>query len=203
MNDRVQQALQQSRVEQSECYTACSLCSARVAVMPSLESGVKISSVNTLIFNFYDVRISIREKQTILRYIPGYLQLNLTNVTQKEGQRPKSLVDSSLLLLTFLHICIFNQFISPSLSLSLFSLPLSIPLSLSISLCTFSSLCISPTLIILLIFSCFSLYLFEPLSSSLSTGCQLKQNGNMQLKAQDKRQQIRSFQLAFTTFQSK
>ena len=62
MNDRVQRALQQSRIEWSECHAACSLCSARVAVMLSLESGVKISSVNTKIFNFYDVRISIRDK---------------------------------------------------------------------------------------------------------------------------------------------
>ena len=133
-----------NRVEQSECYAACSLCSGRVAVMPSLESGVKISSANTNIFNFHYVVISIREKQTILRYIPGYLRLNLTIVTQKEEQRPTSLVDSSLLLLTFLHICIcITSLLSIDLSLLLslsLSLPLSILISLSFSHCTFSSL---------------------------------------------------------------
>ena len=131
--------VEQSRVEQSECHAACSLCSARVAVMLSLESGVKISSVNTKIFNFYDVRISIRDKQTILRYLPGYLRRNLTNVTQKEEQRP-----TSLLLLTFLHICIcITSLLSIDLSLLLslsLSLPLSILISLSFSHCTFSSL---------------------------------------------------------------
>ena len=99
-----------------------------------------------------------------------YFEINSTNVTQKEGQRPTSLVDSSLLLLTFRHICIFNQFISPSLSLS-FSSSLYSAFPFHFSLYLFLSLYFSHPNIFTYLFSVFlstSFNLFPLLSRQVA-----------------------------------